>query len=92
MSDALEYEIIDAPHEPANGTEDPSPSDRPPLRLTPELLEKLSERSSKIRRIRRMVELSSRLPEQQMRRQKQKTRNRVKDAMAKASRKRNRRR
>lgn len=90
MSNTFEYEIIEAPTDPSE-TPEPQTSDATPIRLTPELLDKLVERSTQIKQIRRMMELANRTPQQRARQRKQKARNRMKGAMAKASRKRNRR-
>jgi hypothetical protein len=87
--ETLEYNIIDAPTAPVEET--PAPDTSEPLRLTPELLEKFSTQSLKIRRLREMIERARQLPQQIERRQKLKTKARVKNAMSKASRKRNRR-
>lgn len=95
MSNTFEYEIIEAPggqpDNPRVPDPDPATTTTSPVRLTPELLDRLAERSTQIKQIRRMIELANRTPQQEARRRKQKARNRTKDAMAKASRKRNRR-
>jgi hypothetical protein len=90
MSNTFEYQIIEAPD---SQTPDPDPATTTttPVRLTPKLLDELAERSTQLKQLRRLVELSRRTPQQEARREKQKARNRKKDAMAKASRKRNRR-
>lgn len=89
MSETFEYKIVESPTAPSETPEIASSST--PVRMTPEMLETLAERSKHIKRIRQLVEDISQTPAQRERREKRKARARVKNAMARASRKRNRR-